>query len=132
MESEFFEEQACEFEHILSAEIADSICTLLNHPRECPHGGKIPEGECCKQAKLHPERVVVTLSELKAGQKGKILYYLGGPEHKQMHQLTDLGIAPGEEVTVHQTFPAAIIRAGETEIALDKNILKRIFVRKMI
>ncbi len=30
---------ACEFEHVLAPELVDSICTLLGHPRECPHGG---------------------------------------------------------------------------------------------
>jgi putative ABC transport system ATP-binding protein len=41
------EEQACKFEHILSPEATDKICTFLNHPRTCPHGAPIPPGECC-------------------------------------------------------------------------------------
>jgi putative ABC transport system ATP-binding protein len=40
-------EQACRFEHILSPEATDSICTFLGHPRTCPHGSLIPAGECC-------------------------------------------------------------------------------------
>jgi putative ABC transport system ATP-binding protein len=40
-------EQACRFEHILSPEATDSICTFLGHPRTCPHGSPIPAGECC-------------------------------------------------------------------------------------
>jgi putative ABC transport system ATP-binding protein len=40
-------EQACKFEHILSPEATDSICTFLGHPRTCPHGSPIPAGECC-------------------------------------------------------------------------------------
>src|SRR5262245_16884353 len=43
------EAAACEFEHTLSGDITDSICTLLGHPRLCPHGKEIPEGECCRQ-----------------------------------------------------------------------------------
>ena len=27
---------ACEFEHIISADVTDSICTLLGHPKMCP------------------------------------------------------------------------------------------------
>ena len=38
-----FESGACEFEHIVTLEIVDSICILLGHPRECPHGLPIPE-----------------------------------------------------------------------------------------
>ena len=42
------EEQACKFEHILSAEATDRICTFLGHPLTCPHGSPIPRGECCR------------------------------------------------------------------------------------
>ena len=48
------EEQACKFEHILSAEATDKICTFLGHPRTCPHGAPIPPGPCC-QAKIPVE-----------------------------------------------------------------------------
>jgi putative ABC transport system ATP-binding protein len=42
------EQQACKFEHILSAEATDRICTFLKHPRTCPHGSPIPLGPCCR------------------------------------------------------------------------------------
>jgi len=41
------EQQACKFEHILSPEATDKICTFLGHPRSCPHGAPIPPGPCC-------------------------------------------------------------------------------------
>jgi putative ABC transport system ATP-binding protein len=41
------EQQACKFEHILSSEATDKICTFLGHPRTCPHGAPIPLGQCC-------------------------------------------------------------------------------------
>ena len=44
-------EQACRFEHILSPEATDSICSFLGHPRTCPHGSLIPAGACCLTAK---------------------------------------------------------------------------------
>jgi len=44
-------EQACRFEHILSPEATDRICTFLGHPRTCPHGSPIPAGPCCIAAK---------------------------------------------------------------------------------
>ena len=44
-------EQACKFEHILSPEATDRICTFLGHPRTCPHGSPIPAGGCCVAAK---------------------------------------------------------------------------------
>jgi DtxR family Mn-dependent transcriptional regulator len=44
------EKNACTFEHILSPEVTDRICTFLGHPRTCPHGSPIPEGGCCLDA----------------------------------------------------------------------------------
>jgi putative ABC transport system ATP-binding protein len=43
------EQQACKFEHILSPEATDKICTFLGHPRTCPHGAPIPLGACCEK-----------------------------------------------------------------------------------
>jgi putative ABC transport system ATP-binding protein len=44
------EQQACKFEHILSLEATDKICTFLGHPRTCPHGAPIPPGLCCARS----------------------------------------------------------------------------------
>ena len=41
------ESNACQFEHILSPEVTDRICTFLGHPTTCPHGSLIPAGDCC-------------------------------------------------------------------------------------
>ena len=38
---------ACKFEHIISPELDQRICTFLNHPKTCPHGNPIPPGTCC-------------------------------------------------------------------------------------
>ncbi len=39
--------QACKFEHIISPELDQKICTFLGHPKTCPHGNPIPPGACC-------------------------------------------------------------------------------------
>jgi putative ABC transport system ATP-binding protein len=39
--------QACKFEHIISPELDQKICTFLGHPQTCPHGNAIPPGPCC-------------------------------------------------------------------------------------
>jgi len=43
------EQQACKFEHILSPEATEKICSFLGHPRTCPHGSPIPRGSCCEK-----------------------------------------------------------------------------------
>jgi putative ABC transport system ATP-binding protein len=46
-DAESVESNACTFEHILSPEVTDRICTFLGHPSTCPHGCPIPPGDCC-------------------------------------------------------------------------------------
>ncbi len=46
-DSDSIESNACTFEHILSPEVTDRICTFLGHPQTCPHGCPIPPGDCC-------------------------------------------------------------------------------------
>ncbi|MBI5366141.1 MAG: ATP-binding cassette domain-containing protein [Planctomycetes bacterium] len=41
---------ACQFEHILTPEMTESICSFLKHPATCPHGNPIPHGACCARA----------------------------------------------------------------------------------
>ena len=60
------ESSACKFEHILSPEVTDRMCTLLGHPHACPHGSPIPNGECCAENRvLHPADVAGVLSGIK-------------------------------------------------------------------
>jgi DtxR family transcriptional regulator, Mn-dependent transcriptional regulator len=41
------EEMACGIEHHMKDMFTDALCTLLKHPRMCPHCHAIPKGECC-------------------------------------------------------------------------------------
>jgi putative ABC transport system ATP-binding protein len=51
------EQQACKFEHILSPEATEKICTFLGHPRTCPHGAPIPRGACCEKDLQQPAAI---------------------------------------------------------------------------
>ena len=44
---EIDEEMVCGIEHHMNKQFTDALCTMLKHPRICPHGHKIPPGECC-------------------------------------------------------------------------------------
>ncbi|MBI5207483.1 MAG: metal-dependent transcriptional regulator [Candidatus Firestonebacteria bacterium] len=123
------ESNACVFEHILSPGVEENICVLLGHPRECPHGMLIPEGECCRKAKTVIESIVIPLSQLKSGSKGKVAYVLTH-NHPHLHKLMSMGIVPGTDIYLHQIFPSFIIMIGETQLALEKEIAKDIYVRR--
>ena len=45
---EIDEEMVCGIEHHMKKEFTDALCTMLKHPRKCPHEREIPMGECCK------------------------------------------------------------------------------------
>lgn len=120
---------ACEFEHILSKEVEESICTLLGHPRECPHGLPIPAGDCCGKSRERVESIVMPLSRLKPGEAGRVVYVLAR-RHPQLHKLMSFGITPGTRVSVHQTFPSFVIQSAETQIAVEKDIADEIYVKR--
>jgi DtxR family transcriptional regulator, Mn-dependent transcriptional regulator len=41
------EEMICGIEHHMKDMFTDALCTLLKHPRKCPHSHEIPKGKCC-------------------------------------------------------------------------------------
>jgi len=49
LEESSVESSACQFEHILSPKVLDSVCTFLGHPPTRPHGRPIPKGPCCSR-----------------------------------------------------------------------------------
>ena len=122
------EDAACKLEHILSEEVTDAICTLLGHPKECPHGLHIPEGSCCQKAREVVEILVKTLDKVDVGETVRVAYILTR-NHPRLHKLMSFGIAPGVKIRMHQKFPSYIIQVEETQIALEKEVINDIYVR---
>lgn len=130
MKSLEMEKIACQVEHCLLPEVEESICTLLGHPELCPDGKPIPKGRCCDRGQKVVNSTVVSLAELKPGEKGKITYIKPG-SHSNLHQLISFGLTPGVMVTVHRKSPAFCIKFEHTELALDEEIVKNIFVWRL-
>ncbi len=42
------EEMICGIEHHMNTQFTNALCTMLKHPRKCPHDHDIPMGDCCK------------------------------------------------------------------------------------
>jgi DtxR family Mn-dependent transcriptional regulator len=127
-EVEDSEEAACEFEHILAEGITNSICTLLGHPRYCPHKKPIPEGECCRQAREELKPIVLSCDQLGVGESAHIAYFTTG-EHARMLKLATLGIRPGCQLKLLQKWPSFVVQCEETEIALEEDVVRNIYVR---
>ncbi len=53
---EIDEEMVCGVEHHMNKQFTDALCTMLNHPKKCPHENDIPPGECCAKASASEEK----------------------------------------------------------------------------
>lgn len=127
MKVEETEESACEFEHILAEHVTESICTLLGHPRECPHGSPIPEGRCCREARKVVESLVVPITKLHPGEQGRVAY-LSSTSPSRLHKLMAFGIAPGMMVRIHQHYPTTVVECEHTQLAMEEEIARDIRV----
>lgn len=123
------ESKACQFEHLLDEGVDTKLCTMLNHPTTCPHGKRIPPGDCCEDARKSGGTGVVTLTELKPGESGEIAYILT-EDSKKMQKLMAMGVLPGNSINLMQSFPSYIFRVGYSEFAIDTAMAREIFVRR--
>lgn len=124
------EEEACKLEHILSPGVTDSVCTFLGHPPTCIHGKPIPRGECCSRFKKEMKPLVIPLEELGLGEKGRIVF-ITPKSHQRLDRLGNLGIVPGSILRMHQKNPSYVLQIGETTLALDRDIVKDIYVKRV-
>jgi DtxR family Mn-dependent transcriptional regulator len=122
------EENACEFEHFIHEGIDENICTLLGHPKVCPHGKPIPPGECCRKGKDMREPIVSALADLNPGQSGRIAYVLSS-QSNEVQKLVAMGILPGTSISLIQRYPSYVFEVGNTQYAVDRNIANQIYVR---
>jgi DtxR family Mn-dependent transcriptional regulator len=130
MSEEEVEEEACKLEHILSPGGTDSVCTFLGHPPTCIHGKPIPRGECCTKFKKEMTPLVIPLDDLGLGEEGRIVF-IAPKSHQRLDRLSNLGIVPGSIIRMHQKNPSYVLQIGETSLALDKDIVKDIYVKKI-
>lgn len=127
MTLEEVESDACEFEHLVAPGIIEAICTLLGHPRTCPHNLPIPEGHCCRKHEHHLDSVVTSVDNLNVGDRARVAY-VSARNYSRVQKLSSLGISPGVTIRLHQKFPGFVIQCDETQIAVEKDIAKDIFV----
>ena len=66
----------------------------------------------------------LSVDQLRAGQTASVLSLSG-----DRNRLAVFGLVPGTEVTLLQRRPACVVQVGETELALDPEIARRILVR---
>ncbi|MCS7191397.1 MAG: FeoA domain-containing protein [Armatimonadetes bacterium] len=122
------DEAACSIEHALYEGLEEAICTLLGHPRFCPHGGEIPPGKCCDEARKAGIRLIVPLSEMKPNEEGHIAY-IQAADTAVMQKLMAMGVLPGEPLRLIRRFPSFVFEVHYTQYAVDTDVADCIYVR---
>lgn len=119
---------SCQFEHILHEGIEDNICILLGHPRTCPHGRPIPQGECCKKSKeSNIGKVISCLDSIGVNQRGKVAY-IHTQDQKKLQKIMAMGILPGMTISLIQKFPSYVFQIGHSQFAIDKELASAVYV----
>jgi len=121
------EDAACEFEHLIAEGITSSICTLLGHPRFCPHNKPIPEGDCCRQAREELGPIVTSSDLLELGGRARVAY-IAAREHGLVQKLAALGISPGVQIKLLQKWPSFVFQCEETEVAVEAAVARDIYI----
>ena len=68
-----------------------------------------------------------SILEFKKGDKG-IISKLESNNQRILKKLMSMGIIPGLELVIIQTFPSYVLQVGYTQVAIDKEIAQVIIV----
>jgi len=129
VKKKILDEVSCKFEHLLHKGLEDSVCTLLGHPKICPHGKSIPPGRCClKKKEKRLFKFISPLIDLEVKDKGQIAY-LHTQDSTQIQKLISIGAIPGVALTLIQKFPSYVFQIGQSQFAIDKELAQSIYVR---
>lgn len=120
-------EASCKFEHGLHQGLEDNVCTLLGHPKTCPHAKPIPQGDCCRGFEKIPKKFIVTLAEMSPGDSGKISY-INTRDSETLKKLISMGLLPGNQVKLLHRFPSFVFEMGNSSFAVDKALAENIYV----
>jgi DtxR family Mn-dependent transcriptional regulator len=120
-----YEADACRFEHAISPEVEEAICTFLGHPPTCPHGRHIPRGNCCKLYEKKVRPLVQNLTDMEVGIDVRVVFITS----PAMDRLASIGLVPGAVIKLQQKKPSFVLGIEETTIAVDEEIAKGIYVK---
>ncbi|MDP3732239.1 MAG: metal-dependent transcriptional regulator [Candidatus Omnitrophota bacterium] len=129
VKKKIIDEVSCKFEHLLHKGLEDNVCTILGHPKVCPHGKPIPAGRCCIEKKDKKAlKFIAPLADLQVKDRGHISY-LQAKDRNQMQKLINIGVMPGISIVLLQKFPSYVFQIGQSQFAVDKELASSIFVR---
>ena len=122
-------EASCKFEHGLHRGLEERVCTILGHPKTCPHGKPIPPGDCCRRMEKEAGQLILALTGLKAGETA-VIAYLHSEDVSDLRKLMAIGALPGTQLTLRQRFPSYLLEMGHSQFAIDEEMARQIYVRR--
>jgi DtxR family Mn-dependent transcriptional regulator len=125
------ESSACEFEHVLSPELTDSICTLLGHPTVCPHLQPIPPGPCCSRLAKEIGPLIRRLADVTVGEKVRVVF-IASDQEKRLERLGSLGVLPGSVLRLVQRRPSYVLDVDQTTLAVEQEVADGIYVKRWV
>ncbi len=128
--SEILDTAACAFEHVLTEDVENKVCTLLGHPHFCPHNRPIPKGSCCESGILEISSAIVALNQVKSNHEATVAY-ISTKKYARLQKLMGFGVLPGTILEILRKSPGTVIKLDETIIALESDVISDIYVRKV-
>jgi len=134
-------DQACKMEHVIDDETEQALCKILGVPTKCPHGSPIPPcnidvkscNECLYEVNLIKEKRKQrpkSITTLKPGQKGKVVFIRGG--RNVVQRLCDLGLTNGTSVSLIRNAPLkgpVEICVRGCKIVIGRGIAEKIYIQ---
>jgi len=72
---------------------------------------------------------VLPLTEFNSNEESEIAF-IQTKDSKKMQKLMAMGVLPGNNIHVLQTFPSYIFRIGYSEFAIDSQMAREVFARR--
>jgi DtxR family Mn-dependent transcriptional regulator len=119
----------CKLEHSLHRGLEERVCTILGHPRACPHGKPIPPGECCRRLEREVEPLLTTAADLPTDEPA-VIAYLSSKDVADLRKLMAMGALPGTGIVVRQRFPSYLVDLGASQFGIDEHMARQIHVRR--
>jgi DtxR family Mn-dependent transcriptional regulator len=76
------------------------------------------------------EPLVRPLPDLKIGEAGRVVF-ITPKSRSRLERLSALGLIPGSIVRLAQKRPSFVLEIGETTLALEEEIVREIYVKRV-
>lgn len=82
----------------------------------------------CREKRVMLQRDALALDELEEGEESELVCLNCEHAHRR-NALAVYGLVPGTRILLQQKRPSFVVRVGETELALEAEIAREIFVK---